>query len=313
MIVRAKTGNENIATVYIMDFGNDRLAEAVESVQPPIPRAKKWVLIISTLFGCPVGCRMCDAGGEYRGKIAYDGLIAQIDFLIRNRYPDGNVPAEKFKIQFARMGEPAFNPDVLRVLKSLPKMYRAKGLLPAISTIAPAGCGEFFDELCDIKNEKYANGKFQMQFSIHSTDQKIRNWLIPTRIWTLSQIARYGEKFFRKEDRKITLNFALGKDIPLEPDILLANFDPDIFFIKITPINPTIMSVKNNLASERSVQDIITKLERAGYDVLLSIGELEENDIGSNCGQYISRFRRQNKIIQNAYKYQLKEVCTVPG
>ncbi|GAH16437.1 unnamed protein product, partial [marine sediment metagenome] len=61
-------GREDLAKVYVASMRGNKeyLVEFVESVQPPIPREKKWVLIVSTLFGCPVGCRMCDAGGEYK-------------------------------------------------------------------------------------------------------------------------------------------------------------------------------------------------------------------------------------------------------
>ena len=103
MKIVSKTGNEDIATVYVADMGNGRMVEFVESVQPPIPREKKWVLIVSTMLGCPVGCRMCDAGGDYRGKLTADEILAQIDFLVGSRFADGNVPVEKFKIQVEKL------------------------------------------------------------------------------------------------------------------------------------------------------------------------------------------------------------------
>ena len=61
-------GREDLAKVYVASVRDDKekLVEFVESIQPPIPREEKWVLIVSTLFGCPVGCKMCDAGGEYK-------------------------------------------------------------------------------------------------------------------------------------------------------------------------------------------------------------------------------------------------------
>ena len=86
MKIVAKAGSEDIAIVYIadMDPGNDRenerLVEFVESLQPPIPRREKWVLIISTLYGCPVGCSFCDAGIHYGGKLSKDDMLSQIDF-----------------------------------------------------------------------------------------------------------------------------------------------------------------------------------------------------------------------------------------
>jgi adenine C2-methylase RlmN of 23S rRNA A2503 and tRNA A37 len=40
-----------------------RLIEFVEECQPPYGRAERWILMVSTLYGCPVKCLFCDAGG----------------------------------------------------------------------------------------------------------------------------------------------------------------------------------------------------------------------------------------------------------
>ena len=50
--VKAKAGDEKIATVYVAETAEGRMIEFVESIQPPLPIEKKWVLIISTLHGC---------------------------------------------------------------------------------------------------------------------------------------------------------------------------------------------------------------------------------------------------------------------
>jgi len=113
MNVVASAGNPDVAMVYVVDFGGN-LVECVEAVQPPTPRDEKWVLMISTLYGCPIQCQMCDAGGHYRGKLSKEEMAEQIRFLVSTRYPDGHVPSRQFKIQFARMGEPALNPHVLK-------------------------------------------------------------------------------------------------------------------------------------------------------------------------------------------------------
>lgn len=312
MRIVASTGTDDIARVYIADFGNDRLVEFVESVQPPLPRCEKWVLIVSTLFGCPVGCLMCDAGHAYRGKLSREELFAQIDFLVGKRFPDGNIAVDKFKIQFARMGEPALNAEVLAVLDELPGRYRAPGLIASLSTVAPAGTESFFERLLEIKNSKYPDGRFQFQFSIHTTDESLRDKLVPMRKWSFAEMASYGERFYKGGDRKISLNFALAAEMHVEPGILVRYFDPARFLIKITPLNPTYQAGENGLTSyldprlPREKDALIDSLRGAGYDVLVSIGELEENRIGSNCGQYVLKHMSRQRPIQGGYSYTIE-------
>jgi len=310
MKVVAKAGREDLAMVYIAEMKHGKLIEFVESIQPPIPREKKWVLIISTLYGCPVGCRFCDAGGNYEGKLSKKELISQIDFLVTNRFPDRKIPVEKFKIQFARMGEPSFNPNVLDVLECLHDIYDAPGLMPSISTIAPKGTDKFFRRLLEIKKRLYKD-RFQLQFSIHTTDYGLRDWLIPIKKWDFEKIAEYGKAFYDKNGRKITLNFSLADKTPIDPNVLLKYFSPDIFLIKITPVNPTIQANKNGLSSNlisKKWNEIVRTLRNAGYNVILSIGELEENQIGSNCGQYVRTYLKDKKIIKGAYTYDIQRL-----
>ena len=154
-----------------------------------------------------------------------------------------------------------------------------------------------------------------MQFSIHSTDEGWRDKLMPMPKWPLNQIADYGRRFRGEDKRKITLNFALAENAPLEPDMLLKYFNPDSFLIKITPINPTVTSNKSRLASyidiSKSTDDykILADLRRAGYDVILSIGEPEENRIGSNCGQYVLKYHQEKSAVQSsAYSYEYTQI-----
>jgi 23S rRNA (adenine2503-C2)-methyltransferase len=186
--VVSEHGDETIAKVYVGEFPDGRRVEFVESLQPPKPREEKWVVIVSSLFGCPVRCAMCDAGGDYRGALSAEQILAQTDYMVLRRHPDGSVPSKRFKVQFARMGEPALNPSVLGALAKLSKRYRAPGLVACLSTVAPAASGKFFEGLLDVK-EHYYRGRFQLQFSIHSTDAKERDAIIPISKWGLEQIA----------------------------------------------------------------------------------------------------------------------------
>lgn len=291
-----EVGREDLAKVYIAETVSGRHIEFAESLQPPFTIDEKWVLTISTLHGCPVGCSFCDAGGWFDGKLTKDEILDQVDLLVENRFHSRIVPVEKFKIQFARVGEPSLNPAVLDALRELPSRYQTNGIYASISTIAPIGRDTFFDELIEIKNEYYRDGHFQLQFSIHTSDQSLRDEIIPVKKWDFDQIADYSRRFYNPEsDRKVVLNFALESSYPLDGNSLLEHFDPELFFIKITPVNPTFKAEQNNLESyldsrePGEINSLVTHLETCGYDVLISIGEREENLIGSNCGQYLQK------------------------
>ncbi|TRZ66351.1 radical SAM protein [bacterium] len=309
MNVLYKTGKDDLSIVYVADFGEGKLVEFAESLQPPLPREKKWVLLLSTLFGCPVKCKFCDCTNGFRGQLSEEEIFSQIKFMINKRFPDGNVLTEKFKIQFARMGEPALNDNVIPVLKKLPGELNCTNIYPSISTIAPAGREKFFDDLLSVKKSLY-NNKFQLQFSIHTTDVKKRDWLIPVKKWGFDKIAEYGNDFYNIRGRKITLNFALANGMPIDTKVLENYFSPDKFLVKITPVNPTYKAELNNIKSNEVFsrwQEIKNEIESAGYDVILSLGEPEENQIGSNCGQYVSAIKN-NKIKTEAYTYNLEKL-----
>ena len=308
MKVVASVGNQEIAMVYVVDF-EGRLVECVEAVQPPIPRDEKWVLMISTLYGCPVGCQFCDAGGHYQGPVSRDDMLSQIKYLIAARYPGGRVPSKQLKIQFARMGDPAFNDEVLDLLEELPALIEAPGLMPSLSTIGPHGRDAFFDRLIDIKSDYYPAGQIQLQFSLHTTDVGLREELVPVKKWDFGRIAEFGDRYFRAGDRKITLNFALAENSPVEAHILERYFDPAKFLVKITPLNPTYRAkefgLKSMLDGRQSGrhQHIVDSLRQTGFEVIVSVGELEENEIGSNCGQYVLQHIKNSAPLPAGYSY----------
>ncbi|MFC2063646.1 radical SAM protein [Chloroflexota bacterium] len=311
MKIIAETGSSELAMVYIADYGKERILEFVEALQAPFSRNERWILMVSTLFGCPVKCLICDAGGRYHGKPTKEQIFDQIDYLVDLRFPGRVIPCKKFKIQFARMGEPALNPAVLDVLSELPFRYKAPGLMPSVSTIAPYGCDAFMDQLIDIKDEHFSNGKFQFQYSLHSTDQEERDRLIPVKKWNFDQLTKFGDRYLKKNDRKITLNFALGSKVPIDEKVLLNYFDPEKYLVKITPINPTHQAQKNKIESYiigdelTEIEEVASKLRLGGYDVIVSIGELEENNIGSNCGQYVVRHLQGKEQRIDGYSYPI--------
>ncbi len=304
--IHHQTGNSNLATVYIGQFGesNANLVEFVEARDPSLSIDDKWVIIISTQFGCPVKCLMCDAGHDFFGNLTEAQLWAQINHILSKYSANTISKTKKLKIQFARMGEPSLNPFVLETIKKLPYRIDTQNLIPCIATTAPKSSSTWFESLLSIRSTLYAGKPFQLQFSINTTDHTLRDTLIPISKLSFSEINTYAQAFSHYGPRKVSLNFALCEGYPIDEKVLSKYFDPDACCIKITPVNPTEHANKNNLISafeascNENINSIAKRLESCGFDVIISIGDIRENSIGSNCGMLV----KQHKVTRTTDK-----------
>ncbi|MBI4669014.1 MAG: radical SAM protein [Elusimicrobia bacterium] len=204
-----------LASLYLAELRDnpDLMVEFVDTVEPGVPKKDKWVMMISTQFGCAVGCRMCDAGAlGYRGNLTAEEMLAQVRHIAAQNPELDILRHPKVKIHFARMGEPALNPEVLEALRRLSAEFPGKGIIPTVSTIAPRSpmVGRFMDELLEIKDRFFSNGRFQLQISLHSASDDERSDITPIKKWGMEEIAAYGSRFVKPGDRKVTLNFALS-------------------------------------------------------------------------------------------------------
>lgn len=295
-----------IATLYLAEPpGGSGAFEFVDAVDPGTAREEKWVVMISTQYGCAVGCRICDAGlSGYGGNIEAELLLAQIRRALASHPELDPARVPKLKIHFARMGEPSFNPGVLDCLGRLAREGAGSGplpgLLPSISTVAPA-CSvsrDFMERLARIKEEAFGNGSFQLQFSLHSTDEEARRAIIPVRTWSLREIARFGERWVRPGDRLISLNFALAEDIPFDPAVLSREFSPERFLVKFTPVNPTERAERNALTrvwleAPEQIARFKEDLERRGFRAIVNPAWPEEIEGRVTCGQLAAAAARR--------------------
>lgn len=288
------SGNPDLAEILVAQIeacDNARL-EFVDAIQPGLCRSEKWIINISTQYGCPVRCCFCDAGGEYRGNVPASVMLAQVRTVL-DRHPDRlRTDCRKLKVHFSRMGEPSLNPEVLEALSDLTLVIPNPNLWACVATVFPKGRMDWFRRLLEIKKRKY-HGRFQLQLSINSTDERVRNRMIPIPLASFDEMAEFGREFHDEFDRKPILNFALMKGVPLDPNSLPRRFDPKVFAVKLTPLNPTFRGADEGLDSEVSRYDLsrahelVRALTDEGYETVMSIGSWEENNLGSNCGQAI--------------------------
>ncbi len=298
--ILSREGRPDVAEIYVSEFeGRDAShIEFVDGLDTNYVRNKKWIINISTQFGCPIACLFCDAGGEYHGNLSVDEMLAQA-LYIASRHPELVTTCEKLKIHFARMGEPALNDSVPEAIMRLPVLFGNPNLWCCVPTIAPEGCDDWFERLREVKNA-YFRGRFQLQFSINSTSEEDRAKLMPARLWSLEKIARYGEHFYHPGDRRIVLNFALADGIAFKTEIIKRHFDPAVFAAKLTPINPTrrgnqagLKTILRDSRKEAGIGTACEALSPSGYHVIVSVGDGREDEIGSNCGQAVLRLNER--------------------
>lgn len=299
LTILSQNGDPSIAEVFVAQTragDATRLIEFVDGLDPRHSRETKWIVNLSTQYGCPVGCAFCDAAHRYFGDLTADELLAQVAAVLA-RHPQAAARCEKLKIHFARMGEPALNDAVLDALCRLPGLVKTPGLWACLATTAPAGREAWFERLLMIKNECYL-GRCQLQFSLNTSDEAQRRSLTPIRLLPFSWINAYAARFHGRKDRKVTLNFALARGFALDPQRIAQRFDPAHVALKLTPLNPTHTGRKHALdtLSEDEIGERAAALGECGFEVLISSGDTRENAIGSNCGQSVRRLREEGGI-----------------
>jgi len=263
-----------------------------------MPLSEKWVITISTQYGCSMGCKFCDVPKVGKGLNAtLNDLTNQ---LIEGLKLHPEVGATKrLNLHYARMGEPTFNFDVIEHAKQLHKIvkpYIGNSMIhPVISTMLPKAnkrLMEFLNEWCDIKNYTY-RGDAGLQFSINSTDDEQRNEMFSGNTLLLNDIAEIGRLLSDPKGRKYALNFALADNYIVDAEKLAMLFNPNKFMVKITPLHKTKSCDDNGIITTDGYEKFTpyqkaeTDLKNAGFDVIVFVPSYDE-DLGLiTCGNVI--------------------------
>ncbi|MBI3297189.1 MAG: radical SAM protein [Elusimicrobia bacterium] len=287
-----------VAELYAAERLDDptRRLEFIDALDPGVPRAEKWVIMVSTQYGCCVGCAMCDAAERrFRGNVSAADILEQVRRVLAAHPELDPRTVKKLKLHFARMGEPTFNAGVLEALETLARGGALPGLLPSVSTVAPdcPTSAEFLQRLRAVKDRWFGGGRFQLQFSVHTTDPAARRALIPIRSWSLERMGEFARAWRRPDDRLVTLNAVSAPGLPFDADVLAAAFDPAHCLVKLTPVHPTRRAARNALVDDwneppAAVRARALALERKGFKVIINAPWPEETAGGVSCGQVAS-------------------------
>jgi len=262
-----------------------------------LPLEEKWVITISTQYGCSMNCKFCDVPKVGRGLNAtYDDLKNQI---IEGLLLHPEVTSTKrLNIHYARMGEPTWNNNVLDFTRCMRKElypYIGRSLIhPVVSTMLPknnANLAWFLNEWMEIKNYDF-RGDAGLQLSINSTSDAERNDMFSNNCCTLKEASEIGKMLDWPKGRKITLNFAVA-DYEINAEKLADLFNPNKFIVKLTPMHKTQTALVNGIETAGDYTTMYPYIEyerslkKAGFDVIVFIAS-EYEDLGRiTCGNAI--------------------------
>lgn len=282
-----------------------------------MPLSEKWVVTVSTQYGCPMRCTFCDVPNvEWRGNATFEDLKDQLYSAIA-LFPDVGY-TERLNLHFARMGDPVFNKAVFEFSRWLyankrkikeDTGLRIETLHPVLTTSLPRKFSKLKErilEWCDIKNNVY-NGQAGLQFSINSTNEDQRNNMFAGLSLTLDEFAKIAEIMPDPVSRKYCLNFAFSTDYEIDAKKVRNLFDPEKFMCKITPIHNNTACTENGIATIGGYENFkpYSKpehgLREAGFDVLVFVPSLDEEDGLVTCGNAIlggSKLKTETQIIK---------------
>lgn len=287
------------------DYGqavNLNQGKAVPDGLPLLPLTEKWVVTVSTQYGCSMGCTFCDVPkvGPGRNATLYDlnGMI--LTAITQPGMPDNT---KRLNIHFARMGEPTWNPAVLDCGKWIhDHLGDAYNPHPVVSTMMPRNnewLKTFIHTWMRLKNRVY-KGNAGLQLSINSTDESERQKMFSGNACTLEEIADIM-KGIHPVGRKITLNFAVA-DYTVDCVKLAKLFTPELYIVKLTPMHKTDTAISNGIqtvgdyTSPEPYQELEQRMKDAGFETLVFIASRDEDEGRITCGNAILSGTRPSRI-----------------
>lgn len=262
-----------------------------------LPLEDKWVVTISSQYGCSMGCKFCDVPRVGPGiNATFNDLINQFSWAI-SLHPEV-MRTNRLNLHYARMGEPTWNLNVIHsayYLKAL-MQERTWGFHPVVSTMMPKKNDklmDFINQWLDFKNN--ADGDAGLQLSINTTDDSIRLKMMPHSM-DLDEISNFMFDVLstreRIKGRKITLNFALT-DAPVDAKVLRHYFNTKDFLVKLTPMHKTSACIKKGLLTDDGYdmyypyKETEEALKAEGFDVIVFVPSEEEDQSKITCGNAI--------------------------
>jgi 23S rRNA (adenine2503-C2)-methyltransferase len=267
---------------HVKKYVFERNDIAVESVLYRYPTyEERTVLCISTMCGCPVGCRFCGTGDYFVRSLTADEIVGQASYILETQIGGLNPEKiQKLQIMVMSMGEPLL---VKALEKAFHKLYIAYPNAQLL--ISSSGPDIDYDWVIKMSKDIPTVG---LQFSIHESTDLARDKLIPFKNkLNLQGISDIGYLWYTKTGRKPFFNYCAHERNTSHSDVreIWRLFNPKIWNATVSVIcernefEQSTNEYQRNLAVEFG-----NKLVEIGYDVRV-FDPAGQDTIGGGCGQ----------------------------
>jgi len=255
--------------------------ESIECVG--IPTEKRLTACLSSQIGCPMDCKFCATGKEgLKRSLKASEILDQILFI------ENEMNRKVTNIVFMGMGEPLLNiDDLLLSIKSINEDFQISQRKITVSTVAVP---KMINKLSEKSFQILGNCQFTLAISLHASNQKTREVIIPSaKNYEINNIVKDCKKFVRDTGRRVSFEYLMlsGLNDKLkhadELSNLLKGFQCHVNLIQYNQIDEVEfkrVSLKNLqlFQSRLSMNGIAVSLRKSrGLDKNAACGQLRQN------------------------------------
>ena len=275
----------NDGTLKLLLSTNDN--ESIECVG--IPTEKRLTACLSSQVGCPMDCKFCATGKEgLKRSLKASEILDQILFI------ENEMNRKVTNVVFMGMGEPLLNIDELLLsIRSINEDFKISQRRITVSTVAVP---KMINKLSEKSFKILGNCQFTLAISLHASNQKIRETIIPSaKNYEIKNIIQDSKKFVKDTGRRVSFEYLMLNGIndklehANELSNLLRGFQCHVNLIQYNQID----KVEFKRATLKSLELFQSRLSCNG--IAVSLRKSRGLDKNAACGQL--RQNSRNKII----------------
>ena len=251
--------------------------ESIECVG--IPTEKRLTACLSSQVGCPMDCKFCATGKEgLKRSLKTSEILDQILFI------ENEMNRKVTNIVFMGMGEPLLNiNDLLLSIRSINEDFQISQRKITVSTVA---IPKMINKLSEKSFQVLGNCQFTLAISLHASNQKIREMIIPSaKNYEIKNIIEDCKQFVKDTGRRVSFEYLMlnGVNDKLEHanelSYLLRGFQCHVNLIQYNQID----EVEFKRASLKNLQSFQSILLDRG--IAVSLRKSRGLDKNAACGQ----------------------------